>query len=54
MALQLEGFDLRRAADRLGVAVHTVRTHLRLVFEKTNTHRQAELVRILLRGVVGR
>jgi len=53
VALLLEGLDLRKAADRLGVTMNTVRTHLREVFEKTNTHRQAELVSILLRGVVG-
>ena len=52
VGLLLEGFDLREAAGRLGVGMNTVRTHLRQVFEKTNTHRQAELVSLLLRSVV--
>jgi DNA-binding CsgD family transcriptional regulator len=32
--------------------MNTVRTHMRLVLEKTGTHRQAELVSLLLRSVV--
>ncbi len=52
-ALLLEGIDLAEAAERLGVSMNTVRTHLRLIFEKTDTHRQAELVRLLSRGPAG-
>lgn len=48
----VEGADLRKAARQLGVGMHTARTHLRLIFEKTNTHRQAELVSLLQRSVV--
>ncbi|HWG59212.1 MAG TPA: helix-turn-helix transcriptional regulator, partial [Candidatus Acidoferrales bacterium] len=51
--LLLQGSDLREAAEKLGVSMNTVRTHLRLIFEKTDTHRQAELVRVLLRGPAG-
>ncbi|HXG77769.1 MAG TPA: LuxR C-terminal-related transcriptional regulator [Methyloceanibacter sp.] len=50
--LLLEGFDVREAAARLGIGMTTVRTHLRQVFEKTGTHRQAELVSVLLPSVV--
>lgn len=52
-ALLLQGIDLREATDKLGMARHTARTHLRYIFEKTGTHRQAELVGLLLRGPAG-
>jgi DNA-binding CsgD family transcriptional regulator len=42
------GADLRQISDDLGVLITTVRTHLQHVYEKTDTHRQAELVRLLL------
>lgn len=42
------GGSPRQIADELCVSVDTVRTHLRHVFQKTNTHRQAELVRLLV------
>jgi DNA-binding CsgD family transcriptional regulator len=44
----LNGHGLQAAAAALGVAPVTVRTHLTAVFGKTGTHRQAELVRVLL------
>lgn len=34
-------------SDELSVSVATVKTHLQHVFDKTDTHRQAELVRLL-------
>jgi DNA-binding CsgD family transcriptional regulator len=40
----VKGDGLQAAADRLGVSLATVRTHLRHVFDKTGTLRQAELV----------
>ena len=43
------GKGLRACADKLGVSLGTVRTHLGRVFEKTNTRRQAELVGLLLK-----
>jgi DNA-binding CsgD family transcriptional regulator len=39
---------LNPIAEELSVSVTTVKTHLRHVFEKTGTHRQAELVRLVL------
>lgn len=39
---------LKAVADSLGVTLSTVRIHLQRVFEKTETHRQSELVRLLL------
>ena len=41
---------LRAAAGRLGISLETARTHLAHVFDKTGTHRQAELVRLLLQS----
>ena len=49
--LLLQGLDLREAAGRLEVSMPTVRTHLRQIFEKTGTRRQAQLVSLLLRSV---
>jgi DNA-binding CsgD family transcriptional regulator len=41
------GESLASAADALGMAKETARVHLRAVFTKTDTHRQAELVSLL-------
>ena len=41
------GATLAEAAEDLGVARTTVSTHLRAIFSKTRTNRQAELVRLL-------
>jgi DNA-binding CsgD family transcriptional regulator/PAS domain-containing protein len=40
----------QETADRLGVSVNTVKTHLQKVFAKTNTSRQADLVRLMARS----
>jgi DNA-binding CsgD family transcriptional regulator len=42
------GTSLREIASELSVSYHTVRTHLQHVFDKTDTHRQGELIRLLL------
>ncbi len=44
----LDADRLQDIADRFGVSLSAVRIHLQQVFEKTGTHRQAELVRLLL------
>jgi DNA-binding CsgD family transcriptional regulator/PAS domain-containing protein len=41
------GTGLQAAADRTGVTLATARTHLQHIFQKTRTHRQAELVRLI-------
>lgn len=38
---------VQEVADALGIAETTVKFHLRSLFEKTNTHRQADLVKVL-------
>ncbi|MFC9786587.1 helix-turn-helix transcriptional regulator [Rhodococcus sp. NPDC127528] len=42
------GDGLKPVAEEFAVSITTVRTHLQHVFDKTGTHRQAELVRLLL------
>jgi DNA-binding CsgD family transcriptional regulator/PAS domain-containing protein len=42
-----EGLGLAAVAVELRVSVTTVRTHLMRVFEKTDTHRQAQLARLV-------
>ncbi len=46
----LDGKGLVPIAEELAMSLPTVRTHLQHVFDKTDTHRQAELVRLLLRS----
>jgi DNA-binding CsgD family transcriptional regulator len=40
------GRTVAEAAEALGIGVSTVRTHLLRIFDKTGTHRQADLVRM--------
>ena len=40
----VQGASLKSSAESLGVKYETVRTYLKSVFQKTGTHRQAELV----------
>jgi DNA-binding CsgD family transcriptional regulator/PAS domain-containing protein len=49
----LDGTGLIPIAEELSISLSTARTHLQHIFDKTNTHRQAELVRLLLRGLAG-
>src|SRR5208283_4169182 len=44
----LKGDGRIAAATRRGISDATARTHLSSIFEKTGTHRQAELIRLLL------
>jgi DNA-binding CsgD family transcriptional regulator len=44
----LAGHDLAASALRRGITPNTARVHLRRLFDKTGTHRQAELMRLLL------
>ena len=43
-----DGCSLTEAAARLGLRRKTVRSRLKMIFEKTNTHGQAEPVRLVL------
>lgn len=52
-SLLLAGKTLDEAADVLCVSLNTVRTHLQRIFAKTDTSRQAHLIRTLLLGPAG-
>lgn len=43
------GYDPKRIAERLSLSIHTVRVHVARIFAKTETSRQADLVRLLER-----
>lgn len=49
----LRGSGIDEAAANLGLKRETVRTHLKHVFAKVGTTRQADLVRLLLTGAAG-
>ena len=46
----VQGMRLADVSKALGVSIHTVRGYLKQLFAKTNTHRQAELVRVIVSG----
>ena len=49
VALRLvRGDGLKPISADLALSMATVKTHLHHIFDKTDTHRQAELVRLLL------
>jgi DNA-binding CsgD family transcriptional regulator/PAS domain-containing protein len=47
------GESLAEAARRSGISYFTARAHLRACLEKTGTHRQAELMKVILTGSGG-
>ena len=53
VALLASGYRLDLVAETLGVTYDTVRKHLKQVFSKTGTDRQAELVRLMVTGPAG-
>ena len=46
-----QGHSLKDIADLMGIARETVRTHLKSIFSKTGTSRQAELAIMLSKGL---
>ena len=52
-ALLASGYRLEQVAETLDIAYETVRKHLKQIFGKTGTFRQAELVRMLVTGPAG-
>jgi DNA-binding CsgD family transcriptional regulator len=53
IAAQLaEGTPLARIADNLGKSPNTIRSHLKRIFVKTDTERQADLVLLLVGGAI--
>jgi DNA-binding CsgD family transcriptional regulator len=49
--LLMSGKSLADSCDELGVRLSTGCSHLRKIFKKTKTHRQGELVALLLRSI---
>lgn len=48
--LLAEGRSMKRIAEELEVSLETARTHAKRAMQKTDTHRQAELVSLVLQG----
>ncbi|MBM3203086.1 helix-turn-helix transcriptional regulator, partial [Candidatus Woesearchaeota archaeon] len=42
------GFSVEEYAEKQQLSLNTVRTHLKHLFHKTGTHRQGDLVRVLV------
>jgi DNA-binding NarL/FixJ family response regulator len=54
LGLMAEGMDARRAAQSLGISIHTFRGHVRHVLSKLDAHSQLEAVAIAKReGLLG-
>jgi len=51
--LLANGEELRRAAEQLNITYGTARARLMQIFQKTDTRRQAELVRLILSASIG-
>jgi DNA-binding CsgD family transcriptional regulator/PAS domain-containing protein len=49
-AALVSGARLKAAAERFGISPATARTQLKAIFGKTGTHRQADLIRLILSG----
>jgi DNA-binding CsgD family transcriptional regulator len=49
----VKGMDVADISGDLGITIHTVRGHLKRLFAKTGTHRQPDLIRVLLTGLAG-
>jgi DNA-binding CsgD family transcriptional regulator len=42
------GDGLKPISEDMALSIATIKTHMHHIFDKTDTHRQAELVRLLL------
>ena len=51
-ALLVRAKSVKEVSEGLQVSLNTVRTHLKRIFEKTGTRRQAELVQLVLQSPV--
>jgi DNA-binding CsgD family transcriptional regulator len=54
LLMLLEGLPLQQTAERLHLSAETARSHLKSIFQKTDTHRQADLIRRVLITVAPR
>ena len=53
MALLARGRSLEEAAVERGVTLNTVRSQLKRIFTKTDTHRQGQLMQLALTCIAG-
>jgi DNA-binding CsgD family transcriptional regulator len=51
-ALIVGGYSLHAAACRLHISSNTARTHMKRIYDKTETHRQADLIRLVASGAL--
>lgn len=51
-ALIVGGYSLRAAACRLHISNNTARTHMKRIYDKTETHRQVDLIRLVANGAM--
>jgi DNA-binding CsgD family transcriptional regulator/PAS domain-containing protein len=49
-ALIVGGYSLHAAACRLHISNNTARTHMKRIYDKTETHRQVDLIRLVANG----
>jgi len=47
------GMSVSEISEVFGVSIHTIRGHLKQLFAKTGTHRQTDLIRVMLAGLGG-
>lgn len=50
-SMLVDGHSIEDIAEELAVEISTARSHLKKVFTKTGTHRQSDLVRLLMQGL---
>ena len=51
-SLLMQGKEVKQVSEELHVSLATTRTHLRSIFDKTGTRRQAELIHLVLQSPV--
>jgi DNA-binding CsgD family transcriptional regulator len=51
-ALIVGGYSLHAAACRLHISNNTARTHMKRIYDKTETHRQVDLIRLVANGAM--
>ncbi len=51
-ALIVSGYSLQAAASKLHISKNTARTHMKRIYDKTEMHRQVDLVRLVANGAM--
>lgn len=53
VSVLLRGSSTQRAASELHISIHTLRRHLKRIFQKLNVRRQSDMVRVVTAGIGG-